>query len=249
MPQPLAEKTALITGASRGLGHEIARSLIAAGAHVALCAAHAFAAPQGTTKITTHVADLSDPREPDRLFEEVITAHGRLDIVVNNAGVQGPIGPFESVDFERWSDVFSVNFFAAARLIQLAIPRMRAGGGKIINLSGGGAASPRPHVSAYGASRMCAGPIDRDFGDRARVISDRHQRRRAGPMNTRMLDEVLAAGPGGAPLEFEAARERKQKGGVPLEKAAELVTFLASPASAGISGRLISARCGMIGNR
>jgi 3-oxoacyl-[acyl-carrier protein] reductase len=62
-----------------------------------------------------------------------------------------------------------------------------------------------------------------------------------GPMNTRMLEETLAAGPGGAKREYGAALVRSKEGGAPPEKAAELVAWLASPASDGITGRLISA--------
>jgi len=241
MSDVFENKTALVTGASRGLGQEIARSLLAAGANVALCAAHDFPAPPGKANITTHVADLSDPKSPDRLIHDVIAAHGRIDILVNNAAMQGPIGPFESVDFERWKDVFEINLFATARLIQLVIPFMRAGGGKIINLSGGGATSPRPHVSAYGASKCALVRLTETLALELKPHRIDINAVAPGAMNTRMLDEVLRAGPDGAPLEFEAARQRKETGGAPPEKAAELVTFLASPASDGITGRLISA--------
>jgi 3-oxoacyl-[acyl-carrier protein] reductase len=243
MANSLQHKTALVTGASRGLGKEIARALASAGANVALAAAHDFAAPPADTKTTKHIADLSDPRVPDRLIDEVIAAHGRIDILVNNAAMQGPIGAFESVDFEQWSDVFAVNFFAAARLMQLVIPQMRAsgGGGKIINLSGGGATSPRPHVSAYGASKCALVRLTETLAIELKLYRIDVNAVAPGPINTRMLDEVLQAGPDGAPLEFEAAQQRKQAGGASPEKAAELVTFLASPASDGITGRLISA--------
>jgi len=241
MSHSLAGKTALITGASRGLGQAIARKLIDLGADVALSAKHPFETPKDAAKITTHIADLSDPRTPDQLIAQVLSAHGRIDILVNNAAVQGPIGGFESVDFEQWSDVFAVNFFAAARLIQLVIPHMRAGGGKIVNLSGGGAASPRPHVSAYAASKCALVRLTETLALELKSLRIDINAVAPGPMNTRMLDEILKAGPDGAPLEFVAAQERKERGGADPEKAAELVAFLASPASDGITGKLISA--------
>jgi NAD(P)-dependent dehydrogenase (short-subunit alcohol dehydrogenase family) len=241
MTRPLLGKTALITGASRGLGRAIADALRHAGADVALCACHAFTVAAGESKTTTHVADLSDPDVPKTLIDEVLAAHGRIDILVNNAAVQGPIGSFDSVDFTRWQSVFNVNLFAPARLCQLAIPQMRQRGGKIINLSGGGAASPRPHVSAYGSSKCALVRFSETLA--VELKSDRIDVNAVapGPMNTRMLDEVLEAGQSAAPLEFDAAEKRKRDGGVPPGKAAELVTFLASPASDGITGRLISA--------
>jgi NAD(P)-dependent dehydrogenase (short-subunit alcohol dehydrogenase family) len=234
-------KTALITGASRGLGQAIARTFIDLGVNVALSAKHAFPAPSGKTRITTHLADLSDPREPDRLVTEVLTAHKQIDILVNNAAMQGPIGAFESVDFEQWSDVFALNFFAAARLVQLVIPHMKMTGGKIINLSGGGAASPRPHFSAYGASKCALVRLTETLSLELKANRIDINAVAPGAMNTRMLEETLRAGPNAAPLEFAAAQQRKERGGDPPEKAAELVAFLASSASDGTTGRLISA--------
>jgi 3-oxoacyl-[acyl-carrier protein] reductase len=241
MPQSLLNKTALITGASRGLGREIALTLSRAGADLALCAAHPFTFPAGPTKLSTHVEDLSDPDAPPRLIDTVLAAHGRIDILVNNAAVQGPIGSLESVDFAQWRAVFDVNFFAPARLCQLVIPHMRQRGGKIINLSGGGAAFPRPHVSAYGASKCALVRLTETLA--IELKSDRIDVNAVapGPMNTRMLEEVLAAGRSAVPLEFDAAEKRRRDGGAPLENAAELVAFLASSASDGLTGRLISA--------
>ena len=239
--QALLNKTALITGASRGLGREIALAFSRAGADLALCARHAFDCAGATTKVTTHVADLSDVQACAPLIDAVLSAHGKIDILVNNAAIQGPIGSLETVRFAEWQSVFNVNLFAPARLCQLVIPRMQQTGGKIINLSGGGAATPRPHVSAYGSSKCALVRLTETLAIELKSARIDVNAVAPGPMNTRMLDEVLEAGRSAVPLEFDAAEKRKREGGAPLEKAAELVTFLASPASDGITGRLISA--------
>ena len=119
------------------------------------------------------------------------------------------------------------------------IPR---GSGKIINISGGGATSPRPHFSAYATAK--AGLVR--FSETLAVeLAEHHIQVNAiapGAMNTAMHQAVIEAGADRAgKREFAAAVEQDQRGGVPPVRAAELCVFLASEAAAGISGRLISA--------
>jgi NAD(P)-dependent dehydrogenase (short-subunit alcohol dehydrogenase family) len=138
--------------------------------------------------------------------------------------------------------VFDVDFFAAARLSQLAIPEMRkSGGGKIINISGGGATGPRPDFSAYACAKTALVRLTETLAQELKDAKIDVNAVAPGAMNTRMLEETLAAGPHGASREYAAAVERAKSGGAPPERAAELVVFLASSASDGITGRLISA--------
>jgi 3-oxoacyl-[acyl-carrier protein] reductase len=177
------------------------------------------------------------------MLERVNSDFPTIDILINNAGVQGPIGPFESIDFNAWRDVFETNFFAPARLTQLVIPAMRAAGkgGKIINISGGGATGPRPDFSAYAASKTALVRLTETLAEELRPYAIDVNAVAPGAMNTRMLEEVLNAGRDAAPREYDAALKRAADGGVPPAKAADAVVFLASPASDGITGRLISA--------
>jgi 3-oxoacyl-[acyl-carrier protein] reductase len=245
-------KTALVTGASRGLGLEIAAALADSGADVVMVArdgdalaiareqiAHDFPGP----RILAHVTDLSDLPALDAMVESVAAEFPAIDILVNNAAVQGPIGPMDKVDFTAWRDVFDTNLFAPARLSQRLVPSMRAAGrgGKIINISGGGATGPRPDFSAYAASKTALVRLTETLaeelkGDRIDVNAVA-----PGAMNTRMLQELLDAGREAAPREYDAALNRSKEHGDAPVLAAELVAFLASPASDGITGRLISA--------
>jgi NAD(P)-dependent dehydrogenase (short-subunit alcohol dehydrogenase family) len=166
----------------------------------------------------------------------------RLDILVNNAGIVGPIGPIEENSWQSWTTTVQVNLIAPAALCRLAIRQMKAqGGGSIINISGGGAASPRPFFSAYGAAKAAlvrltetiaaeAGP----YGIRANAIAP-------GAMNTEMHEAVLRAGRSLAgETEYRSALQQAETGGVSPATPAELAVFLASDA-AGINGRLINA--------
>ena len=249
----LTNKLALVTGASRGLGDAIARQLWAAGASLALVARDSKAleelaaslpeAPHADQKLGVFQADIADIASVEATCAGVVAQLGDVDVLVNNAAIQGPLGPLESLDFATWKAVFDVDLFAAVRLCQLVIPGMRRrGGGKIINISGGGATGPRPDVTAYACAKTALVRLAETLAEELKDAKIDVNSVSPGAMNTRMLEETLAAGPAGIRREYQQAMERKQKGsGVPPEKAAELVVFLASAESDGITGKIISA--------
>ncbi len=243
----LAGATAIVTGASRGLGAAIAQAMSAAGAELLLVARDAarLGELRGRLPGRAHIlaADLTDPSAPARMIAETRRLWPRLDVLVNNAGITGPIGLFADNDWHQWRQTIQVNFLAPAELCKLAIPWMSAsGGGRIINLSGGGATSPRPRFSAY-ASAKCA--LVRFSETIAAEVADRGVRVNCispGMLRTDMLQDVLRAGEeqlGGE----EYAKVRKAAAGEMADPnvAAALVVYLASKASEGINGKLISA--------
>jgi NAD(P)-dependent dehydrogenase (short-subunit alcohol dehydrogenase family) len=248
----LEGKVAFVTGASRGLGLEIARRFFDAGAHVMMVARDADSLGAACNDLPDpflpgqhsawHPTDLARPGDIDAAIDHCYEKLGDVDILVNNAAVQGPLGPFESADWDAWRGVFEVDFFAAAYLCRRVIPGMRRDGkGKIINISGGGAASPRPDVSAYACAKTALVRLTEILAEELKDARIDVNAVAPGPMNTRMLEETIAAGPGAAKREYAAAVERSKTGGTPRGKAAELVAWLASAESDGITGRLISA--------
>ena len=136
-----------------------------------------------------------------------------------------------------------INLFGSVLVARALVPQLRrVGQGKIIQLSGGGATSPLPGLSAYAASKAA---IVRFVETLALELREDHVDVNAiapGALNTRLLDEVIAAGPDKVGKAFhERALEQRRSGGTPLERGAELAVWLASADSDGITGKLLSA--------
>jgi NAD(P)-dependent dehydrogenase (short-subunit alcohol dehydrogenase family) len=250
----LRGRSAVITGASQGLGKSIAEAYVREGAHV-LLAARGEALLRGTAgelegrraapdqRVEIVAADVSRADGAERLLAAATRALPAVDIVVNNAGVYGPIGRLEDVDWAAWVNAVTINLMGTAAVCRAFVPILRARGyGKIINLSGGGATSPLPRFTAYAASKAAVVRFTETLAHELAGTGIDVNAMAPGALNTRLLDDVLRAGPERAGTDFHArALEQKERGGVPLERGAELAVFLASPASDGVTGRLISA--------
>ena len=249
----LRGKNIIITGASRGLGVHIARAMWDNGANLLLVARSVddlnklkkdletvSATGQG---VYTAAVDLGLPEATDIIIEEAQKVWGRLDGLVNNAGILGPVGPLWQNPWKAWEETIRVNLLAPVALCRACIQWMKKDGqGKIINLSGGGATGPRPNFSAYAVAKtgivrfteILAQEIQ-DFNIQVNSIAP-------GALNTDMLEDVLRKNPENVGEdEYEKALKQKEAGGASPEKAARLCVFLASSASDGITGKLISA--------
>jgi NAD(P)-dependent dehydrogenase (short-subunit alcohol dehydrogenase family) len=254
MSGPLAGRTALITGGSRGLGLEIARHYLRAGAAgVSICGRDAevveaareelAGVAEGGQEVLAQAADVSVQEDVGELVANTLSRFPELTILVNNAGVYGPKGTIDSVDWQEWMQAIATNLCGSVLPARALVAHFkRRGYGKIVQLSGGGATRPLPGLSAYGASKAA---VVRFAETLAEELRDSHVDVNAvapGALNTRMLDEVLAAGPERVgQAYYEQALEQQRSGGSPPERAAELAVWLASGASDGVTAKLISA--------
>lgn len=245
----LAGKSAVVTGASRGIGKAIAEALADAGARVGLLArgeralgAVADGINRAGGQALVLPADVADEEAVSSAFASVLSAWDGVDILVNNAGVQGPIGPLHTADVEQWWKSVEVNLKGCFLCSQQVLPHMMAQrGGKIINLSGGGAVGSRPFFSAYSASKAAIVCLTETL---AAEVSDYQINVNAiapGAVNTQMLEERLAAGQRVGQAEIKADQQLLQNGGTDPQRPAALAVYLASARSDGLSGRLLSA--------
>src|SRR5271156_750575 len=253
MTRVLENRCAIVTGASVGLGFEIAKKYLEAGASLMICArnemlldkaAQALRALAGTGQsVLVMPADISKVGDVTALVGAALREFGRLDVLVNNAGVAGPCGAIENIDLNEWFRAIEINLLGSVLLSRAILPHFKkAARGKIIQLSGGGATSPLPGLSAYAASKAAVIRFVETLAEETRPHHIDVNAIAPGALNTRILDELLAAGPEKLGRAFyERSLQQKKEGGVPLCKAADLAVFLGSPSSDGITGKLISA--------
>lgn len=154
VPLDLTGRRVLITGASRGLGRELVRGFAEAGARPALVARDAPALDELVTAHGGHAypADLTD-RDTVRTLLARVEADGPVDVLVNNAGVEG-VGPFAELGADALDSMIRLNTLAAAELCRQAVPRLLARGvGRIVNVSSAGGIVCTPHLVAYSATK------------------------------------------------------------------------------------------------
>lgn len=249
----LEDKVAIITGANQGFGFEIAKHYVISGANVVLCARnetllteaknklYKFALPQQS--ILTLSADVSKNDEVISVVKVAIDQFGRIDILVNNAGVYGPKGAIDDIDWNEWVRAIEINLYGSVLMACAVLPGFKAQSkGKIIQLSGGGATNPLPYISAYAVSKAAIVRFIETLAEEVREYQIDVNAIAPGALNTRMLDEVLEAGPRKVGQTFyKKSLEQKEQGGAPLSRGAELAVFLGSSLSDGITGKLISA--------
>jgi NAD(P)-dependent dehydrogenase (short-subunit alcohol dehydrogenase family) len=249
----LADRSAVVTGASHGLGLAIAHRFVQEGASVLMCGRNAgdlvkagtkvrSAAAPGT-KVLTIVADVSSEADVVRMANMVALEFGKLDILVSNAGIQGPKGATEKVSWDDWSRTIFINLFGTVHCCRAFLPLLRKSArAKIVLLSGGGATKPMPFLSAYAASKAAVVRFGETLAEELREASVDVNCIAPGALNTRMLEEVLTAGPEKVGQSYyESSLRQKESGGASINRAADLCLYLASSESDGITGKLISA--------
>lgn len=249
----LIGRSAIITGASQGLGFEIAKQFVTEGANVMLCARTAeplYDAQQKLLEIAkpgikvlakpTNVSDLSQMNE---LVAHALADFGRIDILVANAGIYGTKGPIDEIDWDEWSEAIDINLKGTVLQCRAVLPHFKKQQyGKIIVLSGGGATKPMPNLSAYAASKAGVVRFAETLAEEVKAFHIDVNTVAPGALNTRLLEELLEAGPEKVGKEFYAqSMKQKQSGGTPLDVGAKFCTFLASKESDGITGKLLSA--------
>ncbi len=247
--QNLKDVIVLVTGAGRGIGKRLAIGFASRGARVGLVArskaeldlCHLEIEHAGGHSLRIR-GDVTDFEQMHAAVDRMrVQFHGGIQVLICAAAVQGPIGKFADTSPKAWTDTVNTNLNGVMHACRAVLPQMVARrSGKIIVLSGGGAANPRPNFSAYAASKAAVARFVESVAEE--VANDNVQVNCMSPSGTytNMTDEILAAGDKAGIAEQEDAQRIQMTGGVPPEKQIELALFLASEKSNHITGRLIS---------
>jgi NAD(P)-dependent dehydrogenase (short-subunit alcohol dehydrogenase family) len=254
----LRGKTAVVTGASKGIGQAIARALAAEGVDLAIAArgrdeldrvARELSDAHGV-RVAPYAADLAQREAVRGLAEFAVTTFGRVDILVNNAGAI-PAGTIDSLDDDTWRAAYDLKLWGYIGLSRALLPRMREqGGGTILNIIGNAGRQPSPAYIAGGPANAALMNFTKGLAADAGRHNIRVNAINPGPIRTdrmrRMAEQQARAR--GVPLaEVEAGQAR----GIPLgrvgtpEEVASVAVFLVSDAASFITGAIIPVEGGL----
>ncbi len=236
----------ITTGASRGLGAAVADWLARVGSALTLTARSAEALSETTEAVTRLggqalpvAADVADPEAADKVVRETIDRFGRIDAVINNAGILAPIARLADADPAQWGRNIEVNLLGPVYLIQSALPFLSRSGGRVVNVSSGAADKAIPGWSAYCAAKAGLTHL-------TRVLAAEHPEItavsiRPGVVDTRMQAEIRERGDDGMTAEAVAGFRRLKADGElePPAIPARAIAWLALKAPADWSGRFL----------
>jgi NAD(P)-dependent dehydrogenase (short-subunit alcohol dehydrogenase family) len=223
MALPLASRIALVTGASRGIGHATARALARLGAHVVAVARtqggleeldDAIRSDGGSATLVP--LNLTDFEGIARLGAALHERHGKLDILVGNAGVAGPSSPLGHIELKPWNDVMAINVTANFQLVRCMEPLLRGSdAGRAVFITSGAANKALAYLGPYAASKSAVETLARVWANETASTPIRVNLFSPGPIRTRMRATVM---PGEDPLTLDTP-----------EQAAELIVPLCLP--------------------
>ena len=212
MPQPLAGRIALVTGASRGIGYAAALALARAGAHVVAVARtiggleeldDAVRAAGGSATLTP--LDLRDYNGLYRLATALNERYGRLDVLVGNAGIAGVPSPLDHIEPIAWDDMMAVNVTANWHLIRAMDPLLkRSDAGRAVFVTSGIVATARAYWAPYSVSKAALDVLARTYAAETSSTPVRVNLFNPGPTRTRMRAMVM---PGEDPMKLPTPDE------------------------------------------
>ncbi len=217
MSQPLANRIALVTGASRGIGYATALALARAGAHVVAVARTVGGLEElddairdeGLSPATLVPLDLKDYPGIDRLGVALLERFGRLDVLVGNAGILGPLSPLGHIEQSAWDEVMAVNVTANWRLICAMDPLLKfSDAGRVVFVTSGVAALALAYWGPYAISKAALETLARTYAAETAASNVRVNLLTPGPMRTRMRAQAM---PGEDPTTLETPDQVAEK--------------------------------------
>ena len=202
----LTNQVVLVTGASKGLGYEVAKYFLKFGSNLMICSRNHIQIRRAykklnkikkqNQKIFYSVTDISSFKQVEKLINKTIKKLKKIDVLVNNAAIHGPIGHIEKINWNEWIKTIQINLFGSVLLCRTVLPYFKKRNkGKIIQLSGGGAASPLPFISSYAVSKAAIVRFVENLSEEVKNYNIDINAVAPGQMKTKMLDKILRSGP------------------------------------------------------
>ena len=240
-------RVALITGGGRGIGQAIARAYAAEGAKLALAArtdgelqeTAAGIRDQYHADVITVLTDVTDRAQVENAVAQTLDRYGVIDVMVNNAGNTGQIGPLWTLDPDRWANTIAVHVLGTYYGCRAAIPPMlERGSGRIVNMSGVGG----PNDTSYDAAKTAIVNLTENLSVELAGTGITVNAISPGSIHTRMWEEVRDMAYEAGDMEmYEKGVQVTSGGGASIERAAQLAVMLGSDQCGNLSGRLIRA--------
>ncbi|MDF2963033.1 MAG: short-chain dehydrogenase [Paenibacillus sp.] len=254
----LQGKVALIIASSQGLGKGIAAELVKEGANVMLTSRDQDKLQSvkneleqlGTGKVDCHQADITNPKDIQRLVQATRDTFGTIDILVNNAGGP-PSGSFEQLSDKEWQGAFELNLLSYIRVIREVLPDLKKQGGRIINLASSSIKVPIPGLILSNTFRAGIVGLTKTLAEELapyNILVNTVAPGRIATDRVAFLDDVKAQKTGKTREQVEELSKQQ----IPLgrygtvEEFSKVVTFLVSDASSYITGSSILIDGGMI---
>ena len=247
----LDSKVIVITGGSLGIGFEVAKMCASVGAIVIIAARDEIDLENAIMELNkisdkdhhSYSIDVSNYESVKTFSKWCLEKFGEIYGLVNCAGVYGPIGKTYQLSMEKFTEAIHINFLGTVYMCHAFITLLNSTTRKkIVNFSGGGAATPFPNFSAYSTSKIAIVRFTENLSIELYEEAFDVNCIAPGFVITRLHQDTLAAGPEAATDTFyENTKKQMESGGVSPEKAANLTVFLLSSESDGITGKFLSA--------
>ncbi len=233
----MTHSTAVVTGAARGIGLATAKQFIAEGRRVAMVdrdAAELEKASVSLDNVLPLPLDISSPEQVDAMIAETLSAYGRIDALVNNAGV-ADFGPIENTDFARWREVMATNLDGVFLCSQAATPALKESRGCIVNIASISGLRASTLRVAYGTSKAGVMHLTQQYAAELGAFGIRVNCVAPGPVRTKLAmavhtQEIIDAYHDAIPLNRYGNED----------EIASVIVFLCSDRASYVTGQTIS---------
>ena len=246
-------KNVIITGGTVGFGKALAEKFLSEGANVSICSRNEQQLFDTQSELLSKFpnqiilvkkCDVSIEKDVKEFIAYSLDTFKTIHVLILNAGVYGPMGPIETVSLDEWRKSIDINLFGVLLPCRELIPHFKQNKyGKIIVLSGGGATNPMPNLSSYATAKAAVVRLVETLSKELSSYNVDINAIAPGAMSTRMIEQVIDAGPEIVGDEFFKKNQNwKQNGATSMELGTNLAVYLSSDDSNGVTGKLISAQ-------